>query len=342
MLKNVDTPNEVVNSTLKILDVLAKRDNLTIFLSAGQGRGLKADLSTPCNLGINKKIYYTRLNQLIDSGLIKKSKPSDKLSDDNGGNKNIFYTPTTLGYNVLHNVIEPLMVETKNIKYLKMIDTLKVSEEFTEDEIYRFVEKIVTVKKDNNRLQNLLHNNKRDEDFLHVDIKWTYEEMVAGVIKRIELAKDEIMLASKYTNDLIINSLLTKSQLGVKVKVISDNSLIKRFLDQNKESLTMHIQDKNARERRVVVTNPYYPGKVERRISDLPFSMIIIDKKEVGIELIHANEPKVFKGVIFIRDEQTADMMNEYYLKIWQQSSPDPTFKSSNNLEDIIINHNKP
>jgi hypothetical protein len=49
--------------------------------------------------------------------------------------------------------------------------------------------------------------------------------------------------------------------------------------------------------------------------------MIVLDHKDVGIELVHANDPKTFNGVIFIRDERIANVMTKYYEKIWKSSS---------------------
>ena len=49
--------------------------------------------------------------------------------------------------------------------------------------------------------------------------------------------------------------------------------------------------------------------------------MIVLDRKEVGIELIHANDTKTFNGVIFVRDEKIAQVMTSYYQKIWESSS---------------------
>jgi hypothetical protein len=144
--------------------------------------------------------------------------------------------------------------------------------------------------------------------------------MVAAIIQRIELCKDEILLASKYTNELIINSMLHKVQTGVKAKVISDKSLVRKFFAQFQESM-IGAKDKNSLERDTVVANPWYPGNIDRRATDLPFSMIVLDRKDVGIELVHANDPKTFNGVIFIRDERIANVMTKYYEKIWKSSS---------------------
>jgi len=144
--------------------------------------------------------------------------------------------------------------------------------------------------------------------------------MVAAIIQRIELCKDEILLASKYTNEIIINSMLHKVQAGVKAKVISDKSLVRKFFEQFQQNM-VGIKDKNAPERSTVVGNPWYPGNIDRRAADLPFSMIVLDRKEVGIELIHANDTKTFNGVIFVRDEKIAQAMTSYYQKIWESSS---------------------
>jgi hypothetical protein len=49
--------------------------------------------------------------------------------------------------------------------------------------------------------------------------------------------------------------------------------------------------------------------------------MIILDKTEVGIELVNSNNPKEFCGGIFIRDEKIAMTMNELYQQMWEKSS---------------------
>jgi hypothetical protein len=71
----------------------------------------------------------------------------------------------------------------------------------------------------------------------------------------------------------------------------------------------------------MVVGNPWYPANVSRRITNVPFSMLIFDGKEVGIELIDSVEPTKFRGTIFLRDEKTASMMLDFYDKMWNSSS---------------------
>lgn len=296
MNKNLIFDQATVKNSLKLLSVLSRNDNLTIFMSAASNKGLNADLTTPQQLGIAKKTYYTRLKQLITAGLVKKSEGA--------------YVHTTMGSIVYQKQLE-MMDQIRNIKQFKMIDALKSTKEFSEEDIKGFVGKLVS--------ENTIVVQNSDDN-THVDIVWKYEDMIAAIIQRIELCKDEILLASKYTNELIINSMLHKAQAGVKVKVISDKSLVRKFFAQFQRNM-IDIKDKNSLERSTVVANPWYPGNIDRRAADLPFSMIILDGKEVGIELVHANDPKTFNGVIFIRDERIAKVMSRYYQKIWDSSS---------------------
>ena len=57
--------------------------------------------------------------------------------------------------------------------------------------------------------------------------------------------------------------------------------------------------------------------------------MIVLDGKEVGIELIHANDPKTFNRVIFVQDEKIANLMARYYQKIWDASLDDVSYIAS-------------
>ena len=296
MNKNLLFDQTTVKNSLKLLSVLSRRDNLAIFMSAAAEKGLNADLSTPQQLGIAKKTYYTRLKQLITAGLVRKSEGT--------------YVHTTLGGIVYQKHLD-LMNQIRNIKHFRMIDALKSSKEFSDEDIIGFVGKLLS--------ENISSMQYSDNN-IHVDIIWKYEDMVSAIIQRIELCKDEILLASKYTNELIINSMLLKVQAGIKAKVISDKSLVRKFFEQFQQSM-VGIKDKNTLERSTVVGNPWYPGNIDRRATDLPFSMIVLDRKEVGIELIHANDPKTFNGVIFVRDEKIANLMTSYYHKIWESSS---------------------
>ena len=285
-------------STAKLLSVLSKKNNLTLFISAKNG--LLADSSSPHNAGLSKKIYYTSLKQLINSGLVIKT----------GGK----YLHTSLGSVIYEAHILKLTEQMRNTKHLRMIDTLKYSGGFSDTDIEKFLSKLTGV------------STFTPDIPAKIEMVWTYEDMVSAIVERTEFCRNEILLASRYFNEIIINSILRKARLGLDVKVISEKSLVTEFFEQNNH---MMLNDKNSLERSNVVGNPWYPGKIDRQVGNVPFSIIIFDRKEVGIEFIDANEPKIFKSAIFIRDEQTSKLMMEYFHKMWTTNPEDESITAA-------------
>ena len=69
-----------------------------------------------------------------------------------------------------------------------------------------------------------------------------------------------------------------------------------------------------------VIGTPWYPeSKIERRISAIPFAVIIIDERQMGIELINHNDTKKFNTGI--RDEKFSKTMKRFYQKMWDMAS---------------------
>ena len=298
MLAMPPLEKESFESTVKLLNVLSKKKNLMLFMSAKSG--LLADSSSPNNAGLSKKIYYTCLKQLINSGLVIKT----------GGK----YIHTSLGSVIYEAHILKLTEQMRNLKHLQMIDTLKHSGGFSDTDIEKFMNKLTGVRTSTPDIP------------AKIEMVWTYEDMVSAIVERTEFCRNEILLASRYFNEIIINSILRKARLGLDVKVISEKSLVTEFFEQNNH---MILNDKNSLERSNVVGNPWYPGKIDRQVRKVPFSIIIFDRKEVGIEFIDANEPKIFKSAIFIRDEQTSKLMMEYFQKMWTTNPEDTTITAT-------------
>jgi len=125
MVMNTVLEHELVNRTTDLLSILSKKDALTIFLLAKDG--LKAQTDTPQKIGLTRKQYYTRLKQLVDCGLI------DKYGDT--------YQHTTLGAIIHQEHVLQLLEHVRNVKQMKMVDALKRTRQFSEDDIAKFVDK---------------------------------------------------------------------------------------------------------------------------------------------------------------------------------------------------------
>ena len=302
------TDQEAMKSSTKLLSVLSKKDNLSIFIFAKDG--LKAESSTMQNLGLSRKVYYTGLRQLIDAGLISKSEGA--------------YSYTTLGGIIYQGHIVRLIEEMKNKQQMMMIDTLKNSKEFSEEDITNFVDRITHSR-----------NGMNAEALPKIEIAWTYQDMVSAIVERVQLCKNEILLASRSFNEIIINNILRKANSGINVKVISDSSLIEQYIKAEGGGLSLN--DKNSSERIKVVSNPWYPGKVKRRVARIPFSIIVLDGKEVGVEVVDWNEPKKFCGVIFIREEKTSKTMLNFYNKMWDAATEGETPAGTKDTSSSVV-----
>lgn len=266
-------------------------------------RGLKYSRRTLDNLDLTRKRYYKALKQLKDLGLIEKSRES-------GG----IYLFTRFGTTVFHRYIEEVVPYLKYIEEIKMANTLKQTRGYTEEDIIKFVEK--------------LSGSRLDTQAAHilgvmVEVVWEYEHMVSALLERIGLCRREILLATRLFDEKIFNLLFHKAKLGIEVRIIVDSSLISKYFRLHHGNGSPHVSDKNAAERINSIGNPWYPDNdlVSRRVGKIPFSMIIMDESDVGIELINREDTENFHGGIIIRDERTSRIMKNFYNKIWDGSA---------------------
>ena len=280
---------------------------------------LKAEIPSLQKLGLSKKVYYTRLKQLVDAGLVEKF-----------GNA---YKHTSLGKIIYQKHIIMLMEQIKNTEHLRMIDTLRNTNKYSEDEIAKFVSRIAGISSPSEFfIPNVMPSSSSQSKIV---ILWRFEDMVSAIVERVQLCKNEILLASRSFNEIIINNILRKANSGIDVKVISDSSLVKQYIEAEGRGLSLN--DKNSSERRKVVSNPWYPGKVKRRVARIPFSIIVLDGKEVGVEVVDWNEPKKFCGAIFIRDEKTSKTMLNFYNNMWDAATEGETLAGTKDTPSSAV-----
>jgi hypothetical protein len=153
------------------------------------------------------------------------------------------------------------------------------------------------------------------------------DTIVKTLCQRIEKANNEILIATRISLDEVIASLIESIKLGVKVRVLIDERLIaeyRRFYypDTEKSGSPSHVE-RYAEERRKVVENPWYQSgvKIERRVGNVPFGLIILDRNEIGIELVDSYNPDKFSAGILVKDSsQIVHAMLKLYEEIWSNS----------------------
>jgi DNA-binding PadR family transcriptional regulator len=282
---------------VQILAVLGSPDVFKLFVYAERGFVLSLFLLE--KLTMSKKQYYKALHKLKMLGLLEK--------------RDGIYHHTISGSFLYKQVVQQIVQLSKHQKELKAIDLLKKTGQFSDDEIRKLIEQMT---QDNNLFPMSTGTNIINS---HADIVKTIRE-------RIELANNEILIATRISFDELIASLIDSIKLGVKVRILVDERLISEYhrvcYPNIQKNDSLPLVAKHAEERMKVVENPWYHSgvEIERRIGQIPFGLMIFDRNEVGIELVDSYNPDKFTAGILVKDSQIGDAMLKLYEEMWHNS----------------------
>jgi predicted transcriptional regulator len=290
---------EKYSDAQQILAVLASADAFKLFVCAERGFVLSLFLLE--KLQISKKQYYSALHKLKSLGLLEKT---DGL-----------YRHTVTGSIVHKQIVQQLVQLSQHQRKLKIIDVLKKTGEYSDDEIRKIIEQLT------NDINLISKSPAANNTIIN-----SYEEMVKTIRNRIELANYEILIATRISFDEGIVALINSIKLGVKVRILVDERLIseyRRVYSSNiRKSDSLHVIAKHSEERMKVIENPWYHSgvEIERRVGQVPFGLIIFDRNEVGIELVDSYNPDKFTAGILVKDSQVGETVLKQYEELWYNS----------------------
>jgi predicted transcriptional regulator len=374
---DIEGHQDIIVNSHRIFTVLSSIDNLKVFSAAKDGLKMTKPLLE--RLGISKAKYRKAIDQLKDAGLIEKAK-NEQEEDE------FSYIHTTYGSIIYQTNILDMGKYTKYADKMHMTDAIKRAQKFS-GVIAMFNEQIINNIVDSGGASHSVvsastssaiasdpssfsipdHKNIDDKSSTSIvnanaipkaRIVLSYDNIVQLLRERIEVCKNEILIATRTSPEIIINRILQKSKMGVKVRVVADTELVRQYFESQREftaandtnndddnnyinttnthdskrkvkdnaSKKNNIDDdydyQHQQERRNIIANPYYPNtNIHRRISDLPFSMIILDGSEVGVELVNSNNSKEFFAGVWIKDEEFAMAMKSFYQTLWNKAS---------------------
>ncbi len=125
--RHITTKNDTkVEKTMYLLSLLSKPPALKIFTLGKDG--IKSHIDTHSEIGLTRKQYYLRLNQLVRVGLLIKHGDT--------------YKHTMLGKIIYHDYLLRLEKDISNSKHMEMMDILDQSSRFSKDEIEKVFSKI--------------------------------------------------------------------------------------------------------------------------------------------------------------------------------------------------------
>ncbi|MDE2588260.1 MAG: hypothetical protein KGL95_01140 [Patescibacteria group bacterium] len=198
------------------------------------------------------------------------------------------------------------------MKHSEMKEILKRMSKLNSSEIKFLLSKIS---------DDVIHDVVSQGDFKKYEsqIVNTFEDLIRKMLEMIEFAQKEIIIMFRFSNELVINSILKKANAGIRVKVLMDTDLISKFFEDSGISISQ--KDVNTRQRMEVVANPFYPSKVDRRYVSTPFFAIVVDDNHVGIEIIDNYNPHKFKTAIFASDTSLSSEVRNIIDNLWKTAS---------------------
>ncbi len=271
----------------KLLSVLSKKETFLLLLMIEDGLRIESDHLKP--FGLSKEQCQRRLRMLTEHGLIKK----------NHG----VYTYTQFGNFVSEALLKYLITCNKSIAVLNWLDKLRSTDEFTPEQI--------------DELLHILTVFRSAPNHSSLKFVWTYEESLSILVHMILLAKKELLIATRIMHENLVKAVLNRARAGVKVRVLADHDLVKSYVSNSQDML--NNSDKHSEERIAAVMDPFYPEKIPRRICQVPFGLVIVDKKNAALEILNQYQPKVMYGGLQIQEEKCSMMLSEFFERLWDQ-----------------------
>ena len=304
-----ETNPKDLQRAMDVFSAISKYDAFSLFVLAKDG--IKSDLDIFEKIGLTRKQYYTRLKQLLDANLIEKKE-----------NKSEYYH-SAFGSMIYQNHLVGVVSNLKKTKELEIIDSLKKNPKFTKNDIDEFLAKIGisdTVTGATNLKPQIIYKNKSNP----TTITTSYNDMVSKILEVVAMAQKEVLLISRFSNDLIINAMLRKADAGIKIRILADVDMVENYLESaEKEKIQ---EQRNKKERSEVVANPFYPSKINRRYVTTPYCAILIDGgAHAGIEMIDVANPRKFSMASFTsNDDVLAANIKDTFESLWSISKETP------------------
>jgi predicted transcriptional regulator len=283
----------------RALSTLANRDALKIFQMAKEGISSSTDAMKKLN--ITQKRYYMRLGDLIKANLIQK---------DDG-----VYKHTTLG-SLFYEVIKLLGQAVDKQEQLELIDKIKRSKNLSAEEKDEII--YALAKGGIDKFINLI-----DGGINPIGIVYKFEDIVEGTIKLIESAENEVYIASRYTENSIVEAIFRNLNRGIKWHLLSGD---KNNLSQKIRMLSTLL----SHPRMIKIYYDIFRSENVRTgyVENLPFSFIIVDGRYVGIEIPKPEGEGFFAG-FFLENKVFAEKLIEIFNLLMARAKEDPRKEAS-------------
>jgi predicted transcriptional regulator len=310
-----DTSNEfkevdynTITECSELFTVLSNMDALRIFLYAQ--KGITNSTHAIKDLNLTPKRFYSRLKELIDSGLITKEEGR--------------YCLTPTGF-VLSRIGYTLFEVLNNKDRIELILNLAQSKSLTVEERV----KVNNLLLENSEISNIIGPIVNGISYGKVETISTYEILVSRLNEEVLASKKSVRIATTYFEPLTLDTAVKKIQSGIPMQCL----MSKKTMSKKITKLRMLLSPKSILSMLDLLKASGDINRVYREV-DVPFSYAILDGEKCFFEFPQIGEED-FSIAFFLIDQNVASKFRQYFETVWKENektSSNELFSSFKNL----------
>jgi predicted transcriptional regulator len=281
------------NEMVRILDALGHEDALAIFMYAE--RRIKSSKLAIEELGLTQKRFYSRLKELIEVGLVEKSEGE--------------YRYTTFG-NIFFKIGFSLLEMLENREQIELLEKIRVSSSLPNSEVDKIHSVVSKSFRDMSGLFDMVFLSGKQRK---VEVLPSYERLVERIVEEIKVSKEEILLATRYIDNKVIDSMFKAQTKSIKSKVI----MAKENLEDKVNKLQLMLSPGMVMSLLEYLNDPDLDDLV--RDGNVPFSFCIMDGKHCFFELPSMGNHD-FSIAFFVDDEEIGERFTKMFNTLWESA----------------------
>ncbi len=249
-------------------------------------RGFTVNDEVLKKLGIERRTLYYILKEFRESGLIVKK-----------GNK---YKLSILGYFVYN-------VENELIKWLRNKNDIKLINEYINNsETFKVTNALLK------SLEKIIGVSSLEPVKVHVE----YSTLVESLIEMINYSRETVKLVSRYIDTNVLKAMLEAAKRGVTIWLVTDKVY-------SSARAKYYLALLSNMETRAVARELFTLKNVLVRTANVPYSFIVVDEDQVGIEVPDVFGERNFILGIQFRSPSIAEKMAAIAEKMYQNAGQD-------------------
>lgn len=282
---------------------MASEDAIKIFLAAKEG--ITKSTETIKELKLTQRIYYARLNELIDVGLV------EKIDD--------VYQLTTLG-TICYSLGEAFNATLNNRDQLDLANRLRKAKTISVEETQQILQAISS---------KGIIGSLGVSDVIHpIKMVDNYEDVVSELVLGIDGTTKSIYLASSYTDSKIMEAVLRAIKRNIRFSLLSGSG--GDDLSKKLQLVRMIFAPQIVKDFLDLVSRE----EVRIKHADIPYSFCVLDEKVAMIELPNPSS-KIFYVGFIIKNELLCHKLIKTFEDLYNEGKEDPVIDYLRKLRKV-------